>query len=108
MKLYYFLLLLLAGLLACNDADEKEKDLTNKIDKDGAVETAVTTKHLNDSLDVLTTHHQVWVKGVMVKEITNNDTLPSLGILHTSGEDDKGNSKQLEVKRDYEIYITVK
>ncbi len=108
MKFYYYLLLLLAGLTACNDADDKEKDLINKIDKDGAIETAVTTKHLNDSLDILTTHHQVWVKGTMVKDIVNNDTLPALGLLHTTGEDDKGNSTQLDVKRDYEIYITVK
>ena len=101
-------ILLFQVLMACNSGDDKEKDLTDKVNKDGAVETAVTTSHLNDSLDLLSTHHQVWVGGIMKMDIVHQDTVPALGLLHVTGENDKGETQQAEVKKDYEIYITVK
>ena len=100
------LTLFLAGFAACGG--DEEKDLTDNVNKQGAVETAVTTKHLDSVNDILVTTHTVWHNGTIVKSIENRDTIPALGNLKTTGENDEGDSKTVDVKKDYEIYITVK
>jgi hypothetical protein len=44
----------------------------------------------------------------MFKEYIYTDTIPTLGIKNTEGEDENGNTQTLPVKKEYEIYITVK
>lgn len=92
---------------SCGD-DDKNEDLTNAVNKNGSVETAVTVQHLDSLHDVLLTHHTVWVKGSQFKTIQYRDTVPSLGMEKTTAENSEGDTKDVQVKKDYEIFITVK
>ncbi len=83
-------------------------DAVKDISKDGAVETVLTVDHLNDSLDILTTQHAVWVKNKLVKTIIYKDTLPTLGASSQVAENNNGESQSVYLKKDYELYITVK
>lgn len=96
-------LLLSALLSACND-DDKTKDIS----KDGSVETVLSVEHLGNDKDILITKHKVWIKNQLFKEYIYSDTIPALGITKTEGEDENGNTQTLPVKKEYEIYITVK
>ena len=93
-------------LTSCKE--EKQEDLTNEINKNGSVETAVSVTKLDSINDILVTKHTVWVKGNKFKEIEYRDTVPALGIEKTTAENSDGETKAVEVKKDYEIFITVK
>lgn len=93
-------------ILSCSN--DKGQDLTNNVNRNGAVESAIQVTHLNDSFNVLTTTHKVWVKGSMYKTIEYHDTLPTLGSEYTTAENKNGDKKTVLVDKDYEIYITVK
>ena len=93
--------LILLGMLlltACGDNEEEaapnDKVETKDINRDGAIESIVTTENLGDTAVLLVTTHKVWRQNVIIKEIRKVDTLPSL---NTATE-----------KKDYEFYITVK
>lgn len=96
------------AFLAVSCSDETDKDLTNSVNKNGAVETSVTTKHLTDTSDVLITSHLVWKNNNAVKTAEYHDTIPALGTERKEVKDTNGNSVNTDVKKDYEIYITVK
>lgn len=105
--------ILLAGALltaisftACKD--KNNEDLTESVNKAGAVESAVTVQHLDSLNDVLVTTHKVWVKGNVFKDIQYRDTVPALGTENTVAENSDGDTKNVQVKKDYEIFITVK
>lgn len=98
------LLFTIASLSAC----EKKEDVTETVNKSGSVETAVAINHLDDSQDELVTTHKIWVRFDVFKTIEYRDTIPSLGTERTTAENEDGDTKQVEVKKDYEIYITVK
>ena len=87
---------------------EKQEDLTNEINKNGSVETAVSVSKLDSLNDILITKHTVWFKGNKFKEIEYRDTVPALGIEQKTAENSEGDKKTVEVKKDYEIFITVK
>ena len=91
---------------ACED--EKQEDLTNEVNKNGSVESSVTVDHLDSINDILITKHAVWVKGNKWKDIEHRDTVPALGIENTTAENSEGDTKSVVVKKDYEIFITVK
>ena len=93
-------------LASCKE--EKQEDLTNQINKNGSVETAVSVSKLDSINDILITKHTVWVKGNKFKEIEYRDTVPALGVQNTTAENSEGDTKTVEVKKDYEIFITVK
>ena len=95
-------------LLCMSCGDDKNEDITNAVNKNGAVETAVRISHLDSSHDILTTTHTVWTNNSMVKTVEYNDTLPALGTELTVAENEEGDKKNVQVKKDYEIYITVK
>jgi hypothetical protein len=97
--------LLLLGLAACNN---KNEDVTDTVNKSGSIETAVHISHIDSLRDELITTHKVWVKQNVYKNLEYRDTIPSLGIQNTVAENEDGNTKQVLVPRDYEIYITVK
>ena len=103
--------LLLAGLnlvlFSCSDKEENE-DLTNSVNKNGSVESSITVTPLDSGYHILTTRHKVWVHDTVFKTIEYRDTLPSLGNEITTAENADGDTKTVNVKKDYEIYITVK
>ncbi len=88
--------------------EEKQEDITNEINKNGSVETAVSVTNLDSVNDILITKHTVWFKGNKFKEIEYRDTVPALGMEKTTAENSDGDTKTVEVKKDYEVFITVK
>ncbi len=101
-----FILISTIALVSC--AEKKQEDLTNEVNKNGSVESSVTVNHLDSMNDVLITKHAVWVKGNKLKDIEHRDTVPSLGQVNTTAENSEGDTKSVSVKKDYEIFITVK
>lgn len=100
------LLVTLISLFACEE--EKKEDLAENVNKEGAIETALSVEHLDNQYDILTTTHKIWSNNTLVKTIVKQDTLPALGEFETDVTDDKGNESRAKVKKDYEFYITVK
>jgi hypothetical protein len=97
--------LVLLAFTACGGEKEKDDRLQLKdMSKDGAIETVVSTEHLNDTFDIMITTHKIWKNNAQIKEIVYRDTLPSLGKMNA--ENTEGESKV--VNKDYEFYITVK
>jgi ABC-type polysaccharide transport system permease subunit len=96
-------------LLAVTACSKQEKeDVTTEINKAGSVETAVTVNHLDSAYDVIVTTHKVWRNLQEFKTIEYRDTIPSLGETNTEAENADGDTKNVRVKKDYEIFITVK
>lgn len=93
-------------LFSCSD--KQNDDITQSVNKEGAVETAVQVEHLDSLHDVLVTTHKIWAQNQQVKTITYRDTLPALGTEHTRAENAAGETQNVHVKKDYEIFITVK
>lgn len=89
---------------SCNDDEDKVVEIS----KNGSIETVLSVDHYNDSIDIVKTSHKIWVKNNLVKDIVHLDTVPSLGITNTTAENSDGDTKRVEVKKDYEIFITVK
>jgi hypothetical protein len=100
--LYFILPLPFLAFHACNEDKVKE------VQKNGAIETSIQVDHLNDSLDVMITTNKIWAHKVLVKTVIHKDTLPSLGIATEEAENDNGDTKNVSLHKDYEIYITVK
>jgi len=86
----------------CEDKEVKE------FSKEGAIETIMNVDHLNDKQDIIITTHNVWVKNVLVKKSVSRDTIPSLGLTSQVAENTDGDTKSVTLKKEYEIYITVK
>lgn len=97
-----FLSLLTLFLSGCNDDEVKQ------ISKEGAVETVLSVDHLDAKHDILTTTHQVWVKNALVKKVVYKDTIPSLGTSTQEATNNDGVTQSVDLKTDYEVYITVK
>lgn len=100
--------LLFLGLMsvtACDESEQKEDEVEN-VDKKSAIETELSVNHI-DSADVLVTKHKIWKNNKLFKEIIKRDTIPSLGDTLQTVEDEAGNEKKAQVKKDYEFYITV-
>lgn len=93
-------------LLSCSD--KQNKDITSTVNKDGSVETAVQVEHLNSEYDVLVTTHKVWVHNAEFKTVTYRDTLPSLGMMNKEAENEDGDTKNIRVQKEYEIFLTIK
>ena len=105
-KITLFSFLVAATLYSCED--EKNEDLTATVNKNGAIETAVTVEHFDSLQDILVTHHTVWHKGIAYKEVVYRDTIPSLGQEQKIAENADGDEKKDDIKKDYEIFITIK
>ena len=105
-----FVFSVMLTLVACGNEDNSNDDKvqTKDISRDGAIETVVTTEHLNDSTDLLVTSHKIWKNNLMIKETSHTDTLPSLGTMQSEVKDEKSEVKNATLKKDYEFYITVK
>lgn len=97
--------LLLMGIISCKNNRE---DVTDTVDHAGSVETSVSVQHADSTHDVLLTTHKVWVNFHEFKTIVYRDTIPALGMQQTTAENEDGDKKNVNVKKDYEIYITLK
>ena len=107
-KLFTIIILNISTIALISCREEKQEDLTNEVNKNGSVESSVTVDHLDSINDILITKHAVWVKGNKMKDIEHRDTVPALGIENTTAENSEGDTKSVAVKKDYEIFITVK
>lgn len=94
-----------AILISCSKSDDAK---TAELNKDGTVEVIFNTRHLNDSFDILTTTKNVYKQGNMVKAIVTNDTLPSLGKSTAEGTNDDGETKSVDMKKEYNMFVTIK
>ena len=95
----------MAGLASCG---RREKDdVTDTVNRAGSVETAVTVQHADSTHDVLVTTHKVWVNFHEFKTVVHQDTIPSLGMENATAENADGDKQHVNIKKDYEIYITV-
>src|SRR4051812_42736 len=107
--IYVKSMLLLASfsilLLSCRNENE---DVTNSVNKSGSIETAVHITHIDSAHDELVTTHKVWVHNNVFKTVEYHDTIPALGKENTVAENEDGDTKNVSVPKDYEIYITVK
>jgi hypothetical protein len=101
-SIYLIMPVCILAFQACNE------DKVNQVQKNGAIETSIQVDHLNDSLDVLISTNKIWAHNVLVKTTIHKDTLPSLGIASEEAENDNGDTKNVTLRKDYEIYITVK
>ncbi len=98
-----------ALLLICFTAcDDKNNDITSSPDHDGSIESAITVNHLDSLHDILITKHRIWNHFMEYKTIEYRDTIPTLDIERTTGENQNGDTVSVHVKKDYEIFITVK
>ncbi|HZH65291.1 MAG TPA: hypothetical protein VEY10_10400 [Flavisolibacter sp.] len=104
-KLFFACLIL--TFLSCS-GDKDNNDVTTSVNKNGAVETSILVGDLDDTTNILTTTHKVWVRDTIYKTIEYRDTLPSLGTTLTTAENSDGNKQTVPVKKEYEIYITIK
>jgi hypothetical protein len=105
LKRTLLLLTIPLAIISCNDENE---DVTDSVNKNGSVETAVHIAHIDSARDELITTHKVWVKQNVYKTVEYRDTLPALGIENTEAENEDGDTRRVSVPKDYEIYITVK
>ena len=101
-RFYLIIPVCILAFQACNEDKVKE------VQKNGAIETSIQVDHLNDSLDVMITTNKIWVHNVLAKTVVHRDTLPTLGFSNQEAENDNGDTKNVSLRKDYEIYITVK
>ena len=94
-------------LFSC-DNNKQNEDITQTVNKSGSIETAVQVTHLDSFNDVLVTTHKVWANNRDVITIKYLDTVPTLGTVETSAENADGETKKIQVKKEYEIFITIK
>lgn len=102
---------LVAGLMifsSCGDDEDRNEDLVSSVQKDGAIESTIATRHLSDSQDILVTKHIVWRNNIMERVIERQDTIPSLSNTVVYADNEKGVSTSQITKKDYEVFITVK
>lgn len=90
-------------LVAC-----QEEDKTTTLDKEGSISVVVSTKHLNDSFDVMSVTTETFKKNKSVSVKVTYDTIPTLGKFKTEAEDSLGNVKEVTIPKEYEFYVTLK
>lgn len=105
LKLIAFFTFLSILIVSCGRNNE---DVTESVNKSGSIETAVHIEHVDTLHDELITTHKVWVKHDLYRTVVYRDTIPALGIETRVAENEEGDTKNVSVKKDYEIYITVK
>jgi hypothetical protein len=91
-----------------HESSSEPEDQGKTLDKDGSVETAISVQHADSTHDILLTSHKIWIKNKEYTTIVHRDTIPTLDSLNTNAENDNGNTTQVRVKKDYQLFITVK
>jgi hypothetical protein len=95
-------------MFSCSDDEKQNEDITTTVNKNGSVESAILVTPLDSAYNILTTTHKVWVKDTVYKTIEYRDTVPALGTELRTGENEEGESTTVPVRKEYEIFITVK
>jgi len=102
------ILLLIVIVLLFTNCNNSNDDKVKEISKDGSIETTMSVGHLDSIHDILKTTHRIWIHGSEYKNITHIDTVPFLGVTTQDAENNEGTTQRVSLKKDYEIYITVK
>lgn len=89
-------------IASCDNNEVKE------FSKEGAIETLLAVDHLDAKRDIITTTHNIWIKNQLSKSIIRKDTIPALGMTSQTAENTEGETKNVTIAKEYEIYITVK
>lgn len=94
-------------LVACNDNQE---DTVNQIDKTASIESIINVDHAETTTDVIVTKYNIWKNNQLVKEIVHYDTIPALESTMQKKPDNgsTNENEMVSVRKDYEVYITVK
>jgi|694.fasta_scaffold86243_4 hypothetical protein len=107
-----FLLVLITMLsysfLITSCETEENEDVTQQVNKDGSIESAIQVKHIDSLHDELITKHIVWINNKEFKSVLYRDTIPALGKKETEAENSDGDIKKVTIDKAYEIYITIK
>ena len=103
-KILLFSTVLVLALIisSCDNNEVKE------FSKEGAIETVLAVDHLDTKRDIITTTHNVWINNLLAKKIVRKDTIPALGMSSQVAENNEGETKNITLAKEYEIYITVK
>lgn len=103
------LLIIAIGVIVGNASGSSPKeDQGAAVDRDGSVETAISVEHADSTHDVILTTHKVWVKYDVYSTIIHRDTVPTLDSVTTDAENGSGDIQKVRVKKDYQLFITVK
>lgn len=108
MTLKLFVAIAVIILIATGCKNDKKDDVTNDVNKEGSIETAVTVEHADSTNDIIITKHKVWRNLREFKTIEYRDTIPALGLTNVAAENEEGDTKSVRIKKEYEIFITVK
>ena len=96
------------GVNSSSSSDASNDDQGATIDRNGSVETAISVQHADSAHDVILSSHKVWVKDSIYTTIIHRDTVPALDSLTTEAENGSGDTQSVRVKKDYQLFITVK
>jgi hypothetical protein len=72
-KQKFGLLFIPLAFLACKD---KNEDITDTVNKNGSIETAVHITHIDSARDEMITTHKVWVKKMYTRQL--NTGIPAI------------------------------
>lgn len=102
------LLIVAIGVILGNSNSSPKEDQGAAVDRGGSVETAISVEHADSTHDVILTTHKVWVKYDVYSTIIHRDTVPTLDSVTTDAENGNGDTQKVRVKKDYQLFITVK
>jgi len=106
--LIIFALPIVVYLANWHESSNADEDQGKTLDKDGSVETAISVQHADSAHDIILTSHKVWIKKNEFANIIHRDTIPGLDSLNTTAGNDNGDTTQVRLKKDYQLFITVK
>jgi hypothetical protein len=94
--------------MTTSSSSPSDEDQGTALEKDGSVETAISVQHADSTHDIILTSHKVWIKNKEYTTIVHQDTIPTLDSTNTTAENGNGDTRQVKLKKDYQIFITVK
>ena len=102
------LLVLAISYILSGSNSQPTDDQGVAVDRDGSVETAISVEHADSTHDVILTTHKVWIRSGIYSTVVHRDTIPTLDSLNTTAENNVGDTLRVRVKKDYQLFITVK
>ena len=102
------LLVVAIGFIISLSSGDNHEDQTQAVDRNGSVETSLSVEHADSAHDVILTTHKVWVHNSQYATLIHRDTVPALDSMNTDAENGDGDTRSIRVKRDYQLFITVK
>lgn len=102
---YLFFIAILFSFISCED---KNEDVVQNVPVNGSIEVIIGVNHFNSVHDILTTTKIIHVNRFDSIVSVSHDTIPYLGKTTQEGENENGDTENLTIDKNYEIYITVK